>query len=52
MDVAVRHGVHVLTGGSESGDRERPLSPSGESVALNVAFIDDYDRLAGTTVDG
>jgi len=47
MDVAVRHGVFVITGGTDDDSaRDRLLSLLSYSEALSRAFIADNDLLA------
>jgi hypothetical protein len=47
MDVAVRHGVFVVAGGTDDDDaRERLLTLLSYSEALSRAFIADNDLLA------
>jgi hypothetical protein len=46
LDVAVRHGVFVIAGGTEDDARDRLLSLLSYSEALSRAFIADNDLLA------
>ncbi|MFC4407168.1 hypothetical protein [Haloarchaeobius iranensis] len=46
MDVAVRHGVFVVVGGTDDDARDRLLTLLSYSEALSRAFIADNDLLA------
>ncbi|MFD1644930.1 hypothetical protein [Haloarchaeobius litoreus] len=48
MDVAVRHGVFVVAGGTDDADaRDRLLTLLSYSEAVNRAFIAEHDLLGG-----